>query len=256
MDQEINDKTGANAESEGEMGFLDHLGELRKRIILALVGLIVASIIAGVFVFEFNFIDRILLAQAVKSGLNLQNLKPFGQPFLFFKVTLVLGIILSFPFMLYQLWKFIAPGLYENERRWVSTITFFTSLCFLSGVAFAYWVMIPSMLDFAASFGSPQIKNMIDITEYFSFLSTLLLASGLMFEMPMVCFVLSRVGLLTPKTMRKYRRHGIIVILIIAAILTPTPDPISQLIFAAPLLILYEISIWVSGIGSRKHQAA
>ncbi len=241
-------------EDKSDMSFLDHLGELRKRIIWALIWLIIGSIIAGVLVFEYKFIDKIFLRQALDAGLNLQNLKPFGQPFLFFKVTVVMGIIISFPMMLFQLWKFVAPGLYENEKRWVRVITFFTSLCFLSGVFFAYFVLIPSMLAFAASFGSEQIKNMIDINEYFGFVTMILLASGILFEMPMVSFVLSRAGILTPKLMRKYRRHAIVGILILAAILTPTPDPISQLIFASPLFILYELSILIAVFGQKKYE--
>jgi len=116
--------------------------------------------------------------------------------------------------------------------------------------------MIPSMLNFAAQFGSEEIKNIIDINEYFSFITMMLLASGLLFEMPMVTFVLSRVGILTPAFMRKYRRHSVVVILILAAVLTPTPDPISQLIFAAPLFILYELSILISKIAEKKYNAS
>jgi len=120
-------------------------------------------------------------------------------------------------------------------------------------VAFSYFVMIPSMLAFAASFGTDQIKNIIDINEYFSFITMILLASGIVFEMPMVSYVLSRVGILTPKFLRKYRRHSIVLILIIAAVITPTPDPISQLIFAAPLFVLYELSIFISYTASKKY---
>ena len=247
------DPVAETTEASGEMSFLDHLGELRKRIIWAMAWLLIGSAIAAVFVFQFDLIDYIILNKAINSGLELQNLKPFGQPFLYFKVTLVLGIIIAFPFMLYQLWKFVAPGLYEKEKRWVRSITVLTSFCFLAGVAFAYFVMIPSMLNFAAVFGTEKIKNNIDINFYFSFITTILLAAGLLFELPMATYILSRVGILTAKTMRKYRRHGIIVILIIAAVLTPTPDPISQLIFAAPLFILYEISIWIAKIGEKKY---
>ncbi len=256
MAEEAKKEKKKTKSDEREMNFLDHLGELRMRIIWSLVALIIASIGVGVLVFEYNLIDLILLNLATQSGLDLQNLKPFGQPFLFFKVTIVGGLIVAFPFMLYQLWKFIAPGLYDKEKGWVRTITFFTTLCFLTGVAFAYFVMIPSMLSFAASFGSEKIKNIIDINEYFSFLTTLILAAGLLFELPMVSFVLARVGILTPKMMRKYRRHGIVVILILAAILTPTPDPVSQMIFASPLFILYELSIFIAKIGERKYHEA
>lgn len=250
LEEEINKEREPISEPGAEMSFLGHLGELRKRIIWSIVGITIGCIIAGIFVNKL--IDYVLLLPATHAGLNLQNLKPFGQPFLFFKIILVAGLIFGFPFTMFQLWKFVAPGLYQKERKWVRTITFFTSICFLIGVAFAYFVMIPSMLAFAASFGTDKIKNIIDINEYFSFLTTLLLAAGLLFEMPMLVYVLSRLGIVTPKLMRKYRRHSIVIILILAAVITPTPDPISQLIFAAPLFILYELSIIVSKLASKK----
>ncbi len=242
------------AQDNEEMGFFGHLEELRKRIIYAVLGIVVGCCVAGYFIDDI--MNTILLGPASESGIVLQNLKPFGQPFLYFKIVLIAGIIISIPYSLYQLWKFIAPGLYENERRWAGLITVFTSLCFLTGVAFSYFVMIPSMLAFAASFGTEMIKNQIDINEYFSFITTMLLASGLVFEMPMLAYILARYGLLTAGFMRKYRRHSIVVILIIAAVLTPTPDPISQLIFAAPLFILYEISILVAKMAQKKHATA
>ena len=238
-------------EPQEEMGFLGHLQELRKRVIWAIVGIIVGCIISGVFINQL--MEWILLRPATSVQMNLQNLRPFGQAFLYFKIIFVVGIILAIPFILYQLWKFISPGLYLREKRWVSRITFFTSLCFFIGVAFAYFVMIPTMLKFAASFGSSDIKNIIDINEYFSFVSLMMLASGLIFEMPMISYVLTRVGILTPKFLRKYRRHSIIVILIIAAVLTPTPDPINQLIFAIPLFVLYEISILISKLAEKRY---
>ncbi|MCX6154993.1 MAG: twin-arginine translocase subunit TatC [Candidatus Kapabacteria bacterium] len=243
-------KLTENNESQDEMGFLDHLEELRKRIIYAVLALVICCIFTGIFINKI--MDLILLGPAARVGLLLQNLRPFGQPFLYFKIILLSGLILSIPLMLYQLWKFIAPGLYSKERSWVRVITFFTSLCFFTGIAFSYFVMIPSMLAFAASFGTDKIKNQIDVNEYLSFITMILLASGILFEMPMVSYVLSRVGILKPNFLSKYRRHSIVVILIIAAVATPTPDPISQLIFAAPLFVLYEISIVISRIASKK----
>ncbi|MFP4528239.1 MAG: twin-arginine translocase subunit TatC [Candidatus Kapaibacterium sp.] len=240
--------------TDGEMSFMDHLDELRKRIIYSIIGVALGCVVAGVFIDPL--INYILLGPASSAKLDLQNLRPFGQAFLYFKVIFVVGIIIAFPFMLYQLWKFISPGLYLKEKGWVRSITFFTSLCFLVGVGFAYFVMIPSMLAFAASFGSEKIRNIIDINEYFSFITMMLLASGVLFELPMVSFVLARVGLITPQFMKQYRRHAIVVILILAAILTPTPDPVSQLIFAAPLFVLYEFSIFIAKIGTRKYKAA
>jgi sec-independent protein translocase protein TatC len=162
-----NEQINEIEEEESGLGFWDHVEELRRRIIYSVVGILIGCLIAGVFI--GNIMDWVLLNPAANANLDLQNLKPFGQPFLYFKVILVVGIIFSFPFMLYQLWAFIKPALYEHEKRWVSTITFFTSLCFFVGVAFSYFVMIPSMLAFAASFGSDKIKNIIDINEYLAF---------------------------------------------------------------------------------------
>ena len=247
----LKNATPEDGTEEKEMGFFDHLEEFRNRLIWAAVSVVAGCIVAGIFIQKI--IDIILLRPAVIYGLKLQNLKPFGQPMLYFKIILIAGIIIAFPFILYQLWIFIAPGLYVKERRWARSITFFTTICFLSGVVFSYFVMIPSMLQFAASFGSTAIVNNIDVNEYLSFISLIVLAAGLLFEMPMIVFVLSRFGLLTPAFLRKYRRHSIIVILILAAVITPTPDPVSQLIFASPLFVLYEISIFVSKFAQKKY---
>lgn len=234
----------------GEVGFFDHLEELRNRIIYAFAGVIVACIITGIFVDPL--MNLILLKPAAKAGISLQNLRPFGMPLLYFKVIFMSGIILAFPFILYQLWKFIAPGLYDNERNWVAKITFFTSLCFILGIAFAYFFLIPTMLEFASTFGTSIIRTDIDVTEYFGFMTMMLLASGLIFEMPMMSFVLAKIGIIDAKMLRKYWRHAVIGILIIAAVITPTPDPINQLFFAIPILFLYEISIIVAKLAVKK----
>lgn len=240
---------GILGEGGDDMGFLGHVEELRKRIIWAIIGIAVGCALTGAF-YDFLTFD-ILLRPAKTANLDLQNFRPFGIPFLIFKVVFMSGLIISFPFVLYQIWKFIAPGLYDTERAWASKITFFTSLCFLGGVAFAYFVMIPQMLDFASKFGTEYIETKPDITEYFSFVTMMLLASGVIFELPMISYILGKVGLVNSKLMRKYWRHAIVVILILAAVLTPTPDPINQMFFAMPLLILYEISIWVVKISGK-----
>jgi sec-independent protein translocase protein TatC len=197
----------------------------------------------------------VLLKPAASVNMELQNLRPFGQAFLYFKVVIMAGLIISMPYTLYQLWKFIAPGLYEKERRWAGKITIYTSFCFLAGVAFAYWIMIPVMLSFTASFGSSLIKNSIDVTEYFSFITTTLLSAGLIFELPMIAYILSKIGIISPEMLRKYRRHSIVVILVLAAALTPSTDPVSQLVFAAPLWVLYEISILVTVFARKKEES-
>lgn len=251
MTDETNNKESIN-ENDGELNFLDHLGELRKRLIYAVLGILVGSIISGIFIEEL--LQFILLKPASGANLSLQNLKPFGLPFLYIKIILLTGIIISFPFTLYQIWKFVAPGLYENEKGWARKITYYTSICFLGGIFFAYYVMLPSMLKFAASFGSEFIRNDIDVTNYFSFITMIILAAGILFEMPVVSYILTKAGMVTPKLLRKYWRHAIIGILVLAAVLTPTPDPVSQMIFASPLFILYEISILVSRFAQKKNE--
>ncbi len=239
-----------NGSEEVEMTFLDHLEELRWRVIYSLIGIVIGTILAWIFI-DF-FIEQVLLLPAKQSGLKLQNLKPFGQLFLYFQVAIIIGLILSFPNVVYQLWKFISPALRQKEKKYIKWIVIFTTLCFLSGVVFAYYVMLPLTLKFAAQFGSSTIENNFSVDEYFSIILSVILGAGLVFELPMLSFFLSTIGILTPKFMRKYRRHSIVAIMVLSAILTPGTDPVSQLLLAIPLVILYEISILVSKIFQRK----
>jgi sec-independent protein translocase protein TatC len=240
-EKEINN---TETQENEQLNFFDHLEELRKRILWGIVGLIIGCIISGIFIEQI--MNYVLLLPAKTANLKLQNLRPFGIPFLYFKLIFIIGFIISFPFILYQLWLFIEPALYRNEKAWAKKITFFTSLCFLTGVAFAFFLMIPSMLGFAASFGNVEIQNNIDINEYFGFITMTMLAAGIIFEMPMLSYVLTKFGVITPNIILKYWRHSIVIIFILAAILTPTPDPINQTFFAVPLILLYFISYWIS----------
>jgi sec-independent protein translocase protein TatC len=235
---------------EKEMSFLEHLEELRWRIIYSLIGIVVGTILAWIFI-DF-LVDYILLKPAKDSGADLQNLKPFGQLFLYVQVAIMIGIILSIPNIFYQFWRFISPALKKTEKKYIFAIVIFSSICFLSGISFAYFVMLPLALKFAAQFGSEAIKNQFAIDEYMSIIISVMLAAGVVFELPMVSFFLSKLGILKPSFMQKYRRHAIIVILILAAFLTPGADPVSQIILAAPLVVLYEISIFISKISQRK----
>lgn len=246
------EKSGSenSGEKEIEMTFLEHLEELRWRIIYALIGIVIGTVIAWIFI-DF-FVDQILLLPAKKANFNLQNLRPFGQLFLFFEIAIIIGLIFSFPNVVYQLWKFISPALRENEKKYISAIVIFTTLCFLIGVVFAYFVMLPFTLKFAAQFGSQDIVNNFAIDEYFSIILSVIIGAGLVFELPMLSFFLSKIGILNPGIMKKYRRHSIVTILIFAALLTPGTDPVSQVILAIPLVFLYEISILVSKIFQKK----
>ena len=233
-----------------EMSFLDHIEELRWRIIYALIGVLVFTIIAWIFIDPI--IEVVLLKPARDANAPLQNLRPFGQLFLYIQVAIIVGIVVSLPNLFYQLWQFIAPALKQREQKYIIWIVFFSTFCFLLGIAFAYFVMLPLTMKFAAQFGTAEIANEFAIDEYMSIIISVMLAAGLVFELPMISFFLSKLGILTPKFMRKYRRHAIVIILILAAFLTPGADPVSQVILAVPLVLLYEISIFISKISSKK----
>jgi sec-independent protein translocase protein TatC len=228
----------------GEMSFLEHLEEFRWRILYTIIGVVLGTIVAWIFI-DF-LIEQILLLPARRANINLQNLRPFGQLFLYFQVAIIGGFILSIPNVFYQVWKFIAPALKENEKKYVTAIVFFSTVCFLSGIVFAYFVMLPLTLAFAGQFGTTVIENNFAIDEYFSIIISVMLAAGVIFELPMLSFFLSKIGILTPDFMRKFRRHSIVAILIVAAVLTPGTDPLAQVLLAIPLVLLYEISIFVS----------
>lgn len=236
--------------SDVEMSFLDHIEELRWRIIYALIGVIIFTIVAWFFIDPL--IEIVLLKPARDANASLQNLRPFGQLFLYVQVAIIVGIVASLPNIFYQLWQFIAPALKKRERKYILWIVFFSTFCFLAGIAFAYFVMLPLAMKFAAQFGTAEISNEFAIDEYMSIIISVMLAAGVVFELPMISFFLSKLGILTPKFMRKYRRHAIVIILVLAAFLTPGADPVSQVILAVPLVLLYEISIFISKISSKK----
>jgi len=237
-------------ELEKEMTFLEHLEELRWRIIYSIIGIVLGTILAWIFI-DF-LVDVVLLKPAKDSGAILQNLRPFGQLFLYMQIAIMVGMIISIPNLFYQFWQFISPALRKKEKRYIFWIVAFSSICFLSGIAFAYFAMLPLTLKFAAEFGSESIKNEFAIDEYMSIIISVMLAAGLVFELPMISFFLSKLGILKPSLMRKYRRHSIVIIMILAAFLTPGADPVSQLVLAVPLVVLYEISIFISKISQKK----
>ncbi len=253
--------TEPEVQENHEMSFFDHLEELRWRLIKAMIGIVLGMIFCWIFIDWI--MNQVLLKPvlAVNAALppgqppfTLQNLKPFGQLFLYMQVALIGGAIISVPNILYQIWAFIAPGLLPNERKYIRAIVFFSSFCFLSGIAFAYFIMLPAALSFFSTFGTTAIENNIAINEYMNFVISVMLSAGVVFELPMVSWFLSKLGILTPKFMRHYRRHAIVAIFILSAFLTPGTDPVSQVLLAVPLMGLYEISILVSAWASRKRE--
>ena len=231
------------------MGFLEHLEELRWRLIKSFISIIFGSILS------FSFIDKILSILLLPTlettiPINIQVLSVQGMFIIKWFISFISGFILAFPVLIYQLWKFISPGLKVNEKKYVFPVVFFSFFSFLIGISFGYFVMIPFSLEFFSSIGMGNIENNYSIQYYFSFLSWLLLGSGVIFQLPVVSLMLSALGLLTPAFMRHYRRHSIVSIFILSSFITP-PDPVSMLIMSIPLIFLYELSIGISWMINR-----
>ncbi len=240
----VEEKTGLEGRINPEMGFFEHLEELRWRLIKGVGALVLTSLLCAIF---YEELWKILLLPASRLELPIQNLALFGQITITIQVCLLSGFILGIPLILYQFWAFIKPGLYKTEQKYVGYLSVATMFAFIAGVLFAYFVMIPASLEFAASFqATEQLKNQFTIESYFGVILGFILAAGAIFEMPVLSWALSRLGIITPKLLTTYRRHAVVVLLIIAAIVTPTPDPVNQLMMAGPLYILYEISILVA----------
>ena len=232
------------------MHFLDHLEELRWRLLKSLISVLIGSVVT------FYFIDIIIEflikpTQSLTNPMDLQVLKVQGMFMIKWGIALIGGFVLAIPVLTYQLWKFVSPGLYLNERKYVGPLIFFTYLSFLVGLVFSYTVIIPFSLEFFTSVGVDQIENNFSINYYFNFVTWLMIGSGLIFELPVLVFILSVIGLLTPAFMSHYRRHSIVIILILSAFITP-PDPVSLVLMFIPLWLLYEISIGVSWLVNRK----
>ncbi|HPR89631.1 MAG TPA: twin-arginine translocase subunit TatC [bacterium] len=234
---------------EKRMPFLDHLEELRWRIIWSLLAVVAAAVIC------YFFVDQIvaLLVHPAPGDIKLIFLSPTEAFMTYLKVAGYAGLVTAFPFVAWQFWRFVVPGLYAKERKAVGPIVFFTVICFAVGALFAYFLIIPFGLKFLLSYQSDFLVANITIGKYLTFVVTMLLVFGLVFELPVLAYFLSLIGLLTPQFLRSKRRYGILIIFIVAAILTP-PDAFTQLMLAIPLLILYEISIWVSAAVHRKRK--
>ena len=236
----------------GEMGFLDHLEELRWRIIKGLLAIIVGSAVS------FGFIDQILeiLLKPTTSTsyrIALQVLSVQGMFLIKWFIAFISGFILAMPVVVYQIWKFVTPGLKINEKRYALPVVLFACISFITGVSFGYLVLIPFSLEFFSGMGAGLVENNFSITYYFSFLTWLLLGAGLVFQLPVLSLFLSAIGVLTPPFMRHYRRHAVVTILILSSFITP-PDPVSMLMMAVPLVVLYEISIGVSWMVNHRRE--
>lgn len=178
-----------------------------------------------------------------------------GQFTMHMWVAFITGLIVGFPYLLWEVWRFVKPALTSNEKQYSTGIVFFSSVLFIIGVFFGYFVIAPLSINFLGSYQvSEQVKNQISLDSYISTITFLTFASGIVFELPIVIYFLSKIGIVTPQFMRTYRKHAIVVILIVAAVITPSPDVTSQILVAIPLYFLYEISIFVSVMVVKKQE--
>jgi sec-independent protein translocase protein TatC len=246
-------------EPGGKMSFFQHLTELRKRLIRSAAAIFIGAF-AGFFVARrvMEFVARPMFKALKTAHLDdkLIYTNPTGYLSMVITLGIYLGIVMALPYVLYQVWLFIAPGLYRNERKAVFGFVFFSFFLFLTGVAFAYYVMLPRLLTFLVTFQGPQsnFTPLISVNEYFDLLLMILLGMGVIFEMPILIFFLAFFGIVTPKFLWKNARYAILVIAIVAMIITPTPDATTMLVFMAPMIMLYLIGIAVAWLVVRRKE--
>ena len=258
------------AESQdNEMTFWDHLEDLRGSLFRSVIAIIVFGITA--FIFKGIIFDQVILAPKNNdfitfrllcklgkmlsidtfcfktASINLINIELAGQFMSHLMISIIVGLVVAVPYIVWEFWRFIKPGLTENERKNTRGAVFIISMLFLTGVLFSYFLVVPLMINFLGNYHvSASVTNQIALTSYTSSVTTMTLIMGLIFEFPILVVFLTKIGILTPSLLKKYRKHTIVVILIIAGFITPSPDIFSQLIVAVPLYCLYEISLSVS----------
>jgi sec-independent protein translocase protein TatC len=254
--------------SDNEMSFLEHLEVLRWHILRALLGILVVAIVA--FIFKNIVFDRIILAPKMPGfitnrllcdfgrainipklcinsrPLEVISIKMAGQFSMHIMVSLVAGFVVAFPYVFFEFWRFIVPALYSKEKQHARGAVFYSSALFIVGVLFGYFIIVPLSVHFLGSYSvSDQVTNQINLISYVSTIASVVLASGIVFELPILMYFLTKAGLVTPKFLKKYRKHSLIVILALAAIITP-PDIFSMILVSLPLILLYEAGIMIS----------
>lgn len=260
----------------GEMSFLEHLEELRWHIVRSAIAIIVCAVLA--FIFSRFIFDNVLLAPKNPHFITnrllcqlaeflkteslcinskpflIQNIKMAGQFSADIMVSLIIGLIAAFPILVWEMWRFISPALYEKERQHAHGSVFAISLLFLLGAAFGYYMIVPLSVHFLGTYNvSVEIHNQIDLNSYFSTVAHIPLATGVIFELPILMIFLTKVGIVTPGFMKKYRKHAYIILMIVSAVITP-PDIVSMILVVLPLVLLYEASIALTERTSRKYQ--
>ncbi len=253
------------------MAFLDHLEELRWHVVRAVASIFIMMILAFIYteeifkyiVFAPGHVDFITIRWLCQLGeftgaeglcvteipMKIQSRFLMGQFNMQLQASFVIGLVIAFPYVVWELWSFVKPGLYNKEKQSSRGAVFSISSLFLVGISFGYFILSPMTIAFLANYQiSPDISNEFDITSYVSTITILVVSSGLLFQLPVVIFFLTKVGIVTPALLRSFRKHAVIAILIIGAIITPSSDPLSLSLIAVPLYFLYEMSIFISAI--------
>jgi sec-independent protein translocase protein TatC len=235
----------------GRMSFFDHLNELRKRLVYSMIA-VLAGTIAGL---RYSTQAYEWLARPMMTALRAHHLEerliytsPTGAVNMYLKLAIYLGLVIASPIVLYQVWLFIAPGLYRHERRAATGFMVSSVTLFLGGIAFCYYILLPYTLSFLVGFNTPYFTPFISINEYWDLVLILMLGLGLVFQLPILIYFLALFGLVTPGFLWKNLRYAVLIISIVAAIVTPTPDALTMLVFMAPMVGLYLLSIAVAGV--------
>ena len=270
-------KIAPTHDPEEGMSFLDHLEDLRWHLIRATLAVVIAGFVAFIFksfifdvllfgpahadFFSYDMLCRISTKLGIDGGFCFEEM-PFriqsrtmgGQFSAHVWTSITAGFIIAFPYVIYEFWKFVAPAMHDNERKHAKGFIFVTSLLFFLGVLFGYYVVTPLSINFLGKYQvSESVFNDFDLSSYIGLVRASVLASGLIFELPIVIYFLTKVGVVTPDFLKKYRKYALVIVLILSAIITP-PDIVSQIIVAIPVLILYEVSIVISKIMYKKEE--
>ena len=238
-------------EEEKPMTLLEHLGELRRRLVRGFLAILIGFFACYGFAQQLFYYLSLPLLKVMPADSKFIYTGVAEGFFVDMKVAFVAGVFVACPFLFYQIWAFIAPGLYEEEKKYIIPLALSSALFFILGGVFCYFGVFPFAFEFFMSYSTDNIVAMLSIDEYLSFALKMVLAFGLIFEMPLFSFFLARMGLITAQKMREVRKYAILAIFVVAAILTP-PDVFSQLMMAGPMIVLYDVSIWVAVLVGKK----
>ena len=243
--------TATAPERDKELSLLQHLDELRRRLVVVAIAVFITT--AASFVFAEQIVRFLLAPSGIEKCIALSPTENFTT---FMRVSLFAGLALAMPVLLYQIYAYVDPALHKHERRFVLSLGPFVLLLFVAGMAFCYYLLLPQALRFLINFGANVIENQLRCSEYLSFVTTFILGMGIVFEVPAIMFALVRVRVVQREWLERQRRYVFLLVFVVAAILTPTPDPFNQSLVAIPMYLLYEIGLLLSRFAGGRRAAA